>query len=90
MDIVAIFAAPSAVQSDNGREISNGVVEEGWSMWNEWKTSHGKPRHSQTRGSVERANQDVENVLSRRLETNRSCKSRQGLRFVQKDHMQPI
>jgi len=28
------------------------------------KIVHGKPRHSQSQGSVERANQDIENMLA--------------------------
>lgn len=32
-------------------------------MWDEPKIVHGKPRHSQSQGSVERANQDIEKML---------------------------
>ncbi|KAF0759130.1 KRAB-A domain-containing protein 2-like [Aphis craccivora] len=31
---------------------------------NDLKIVHGKPRHSQSQGSVERANQDIENMLA--------------------------
>nr|XP_022920896.1 KRAB-A domain-containing protein 2-like [Onthophagus taurus] len=40
-------------------------------MWKEPKILHGKPSHSQSQGSVERANQDIEKMVS------------EGLRFVQ-------
>ena len=33
-------------------------------MWPGSKLFHGKPRHSQSQGSVERANKDVEAMLA--------------------------
>ena len=33
-------------------------------MWNGVKIVHGKSKHSESQGSVERANQDVENMLA--------------------------
>jgi len=33
-------------------------------MWNNLKIVHGKSRHSQSQGSVERANQDIQNILT--------------------------
>lgn len=83
IDIFTIFGAPSVLQSDNGREFSNRIIEEACSMWSDLKIVHGKPRHSQTQGSVERANQDIENMLSSWLESNQTCKWSEGLRFVQ-------
>jgi hypothetical protein len=64
LDIFTIFGAPCILQSDNGREFVNKVIEELCSTWEELKIVHGKPRHSQSQGSVERANQDVENMLA--------------------------
>ncbi len=58
-------------------------VEEACTMWPDLKIVHGKPRHSQTQGSVERANQDIENMLSSWLENNHTSKWSEGLRFVQ-------
>lgn len=71
LDIFTIFGAPCVLQSDNGREFSNRVIEEVCSMWSELKIVHGKPRHSQSQ-SVERANQDIENILSTWLETHKT------------------
>lgn len=64
LDIFIIFGAPSILQSDNGHEFSNKIVEEACSMWDELKIVHGKLRHSQSQGSAELANQDVENMLT--------------------------
>ena len=47
------------------------------------KIVHGKPRHSQSQGSVERANQDVENMLSSWLIDNQTMHWSEGLQFVQ-------
>lgn len=52
-------------------------------MWPELKIIHGKPRHSQSQGSVERANQDVENMLTTWMQTENNSHWSQGLRFVQ-------
>ncbi|XP_071055094.1 KRAB-A domain-containing protein 2-like [Onthophagus taurus] len=64
VDIFTTFGAPVVLQSDNGREFCNRIIEELKSLWPELKLVHGKPRHSQSQGSVERANQDVENMLT--------------------------
>jgi hypothetical protein len=52
-------------------------------MWEDLKIVHGKPRHSQSQGSVERANQDVENILATWLQDNKTKKWSEGLKFVQ-------
>jgi hypothetical protein len=33
-------------------------------MWEDIKNVHGKPRHNQSQGSVERANRDIEDMLA--------------------------
>ena len=83
LDIFTILGAPSILQSDNGREFCNQVIEEICAMWDGLKIVHGKPRHSQSQGSVERANQDVENMLSSWLLDNNTAHWVEGLRFVQ-------
>ena len=42
------------LHSDNGREFANKVVKEVLNMWPDCKFVHGKPRHSQSQGSIER------------------------------------
>ncbi|KAH0810939.1 hypothetical protein GEV33_011852 [Tenebrio molitor] len=63
MDIFCIFGAPFILQSDNGREFSNKIIEAFKDLWPGLKLVHGKPRHSQSQGSVERSNQDVRDML---------------------------
>ncbi|CAJ0917419.1 unnamed protein product, partial [Mesorhabditis belari] len=49
---------------DNGRELANKPLEEVVAQWPGCKIVHGKPRHSQSQRSVERANTDIEDILS--------------------------
>ncbi|KAJ8895581.1 hypothetical protein PR048_000917 [Dryococelus australis] len=63
LDIFCLPGAPNILRSDNGREFCNKVIEASVAKWNGIKTVHGKPRHSQSKGSVERANQDVRDSL---------------------------
>jgi hypothetical protein len=63
IDIFCTFGAPSILQSDNGREFVNCIIDEIKNMWPQLKIVHGKPRHSQSQGSVERANRDVKDIL---------------------------
>uniref|UniRef100_A0A8D8Q4X0 KRAB-A domain-containing protein 2 n=1 Tax=Cacopsylla melanoneura TaxID=428564 RepID=A0A8D8Q4X0_9HEMI len=83
LDIFTTFGAPCILHSDNGREFCNKVIQNMCEMWGEMKIVHGKPRHSQSQGSVERANQDIENMLATWMETNKTSKWSEGLKFVQ-------
>ena len=83
VDIFCMRGAPTVLQSDNGREFSNKVVKAVLKEWPECRLVHGKPRHSQSQGSVERANRDVENILTCWLRDNEASNWSKGLRFVQ-------
>jgi transposase InsO family protein len=83
LDIFTTFGAPNILHSDNGREFFNQIIKSLCEMWNDIKIVHGKPRHSELQGSVERANQDVENTLATWMERNNTTKWMEGLRFVQ-------
>jgi hypothetical protein len=52
IDIFCLFGAPFILQSDNGREISNKIIQNSADMWPRMKLVHGKTRHSQSQGSV--------------------------------------
>ncbi|QQP31420.1 Uncharacterized protein FKW44_025029, partial [Caligus rogercresseyi] len=75
--------APQILQSDNGREFANKIVLELVHMWPECKLVHGKPRHSQSQGSVERANRDIQDILMMWQRDNKTTKWSDGLWFVQ-------
>jgi hypothetical protein len=52
-------------------------------MWPELKIVRGKPRHSQSQGSIERANQDVHSMLITWTQTNKTSHWAEGLQFIQ-------
>ncbi|XP_025201180.1 KRAB-A domain-containing protein 2-like [Melanaphis sacchari] len=83
IDIFCTFGAPSILQSDNGREFVNCIIDELKNMWPQLKIIHGKPCHSQSQGSVERANRDVQDILRAWMSDNKSNKWSEGLRFCQ-------
>ncbi|XP_060846515.1 KRAB-A domain-containing protein 2-like [Rhopalosiphum padi] len=72
IDIYTIFGAPAILHSDNGREFVNSIITNLNEMWGDIKIVHGKPRHSQTQGSIERANRDVEEILASWMTDNKS------------------
>jgi hypothetical protein len=47
------------------------------------KIVHGKPRQSQSQGSVERSNQDVRDMLVAWMSDNNTKTWSEGLRFIQ-------
>jgi transposase InsO family protein len=57
--IFSLLGAPDILQSDNGREFANRLVESVAAGWPGCKIVHGKARHSQSQGSVERCNRDI-------------------------------
>lgn len=83
MKIFTIFGAPNILQSDNGREFTAKVIEELTAMWPGCKIVHGSPRRPQTQGSVERSNQDVENMLRSWMSDNKSTNWSLGCYHVQ-------
>lgn len=76
IDISCTFGAPSMLQSDNGREFVNCIIEELTVMWR-------FARHSQSQGSVERGNRDVEEMIRAWMIDNDSTQWSEGLRFCQ-------
>ena len=71
------------LQSDNGKEFANQVTNVLKNMWPELKLVHRKPKHSQSQGSVERASQDVQNMMKTCMQTNKSTHWAESLRFIQ-------
>ena len=65
-EVFGTLGAPRILQSDNGREFVNNVVRNLLNFWPDYKVVHGRPRHSQSQGSVERSNLDIQ-VLTNTL-----------------------
>ena len=64
LDIFLLFGAPHILQSDNGREFTANVIKELKDLWPEYCIVHGKPRHPQSQGSVERGNADIKDITA--------------------------
>ena len=77
-----IIGAPAILQSDNGREFVNEVVHRMLEDFN-IKMVNGKPRHSQSQGSVERGNKDIEDLLFTWQRTNNTSKWAEALPTIQ-------
>ncbi|CAJ0947812.1 unnamed protein product, partial [Mesorhabditis belari] len=83
MEIFGTYGAPKILQSDNGKEFANRLVKELVNRWPSCRIVHGRPRHSQSQGSVERANQDVEKILCTQLREQQSTRWARILPIVQ-------
>ncbi|XP_076089944.1 KRAB-A domain-containing protein 2-like [Mytilus galloprovincialis] len=83
LDIFLLFGAPHILQSDNGREFTAHIITELKSLWSELVIVHGRPRHPQSQGSVERANADIKEMLISWMNDNDTRQWSEGLRFVQ-------
>ena len=81
--IFAMQGAPILLQSDNGKEFVNGVLKELETLWPGLKIFHGRPRHSQSQGSVEKLNQIVEKLIHKYMRENPTKGWVSGLPIVQ-------
>jgi hypothetical protein len=73
MDIFYMFSAPFILQSDNGREFVNKILQNLADMCPGMKLVHGKLRHSQSQGSVERSNEPTCWLLGCPTTTRKPC-----------------
>ena len=83
MDIFLLMGAPVILQSDNGSEFTSHVITELKEVWPTLKLVHGKPRHPQSQGSVERANGDIKDMLVAWMADNETQDWATGIKFVQ-------
>jgi len=83
MEIFCTFGAPFILQSDNGRDFANKIIQNVADMWPGMKLVHGKPRHSQSQRSVEGSNQDFRDMLVAWMSDNNTKTWSEGLRFIQ-------
>ena len=84
IEIFTLLGPPVILQSDNGREFKNKeIIDEVVALWPGLKMVHGKPRHSQSQGSVERANRDIENLIACWQAENNSTNWAKALQIIQ-------
>ena len=77
------FGAPQILQSENGSESTAHVIDELELLRPDLLKIHGKPRHPQSQGSVERLNCDIKDMLIAWFGDNHSENWPHSLRFVQ-------
>ena len=83
LDIFLLLGAPAILQSDNGTEFTAHVISELNEFWPRLVMVHGKPRHPQSQGSVERANGDIKDMLVAWLADNQTEDWVTDIKFVQ-------
>ena len=83
LDIFLLIGAPAILQSDNGSEFTALVIQELKIVWPTLVMVHGKPRHPQSQGSVERANGDIKDMLIAWMGDNSTADWSTGIKFVQ-------
>lgn len=83
LDIMLTDGAPVILQSDNGKEFVASVIKELKILWPDLHIIHGRPRHPQSQGSVERANGIVKTLLGVWMRTNQKTNWSLGIKFVQ-------
>lgn len=83
LDIFLLLGAPNILQSDNGAEFTAHIITDLKDLWPECKIVHGKPRHPQSQGSVERANADIKDMVITWMRENHSKDWPVGVKFVQ-------
>ena len=64
ISIFSIFGAPIILQSNNGREFVDGVITELKEMWTGLQIVYGCPIHLQSKGSMEKSNGDIQDMLN--------------------------
>ncbi|XP_064120901.1 KRAB-A domain-containing protein 2-like [Macrobrachium nipponense] len=80
---ILLFGAPAILQSDNGSEFTPHVIRELKDLWPDLIMVHGKPRHLQSQGSVERANGNIKDMFIAWMSDNNTQDWSIGVRFVQ-------
>lgn len=83
LPIFLTFGAPNILHCDNGREFFNKIIMDLCSKWEGVQIVHGKTHHSQCQGSIERANQDFQNILRAMMHDKKTTKWSEALPFVQ-------
>ncbi|CAF4424932.1 unnamed protein product, partial [Didymodactylos carnosus] len=79
VNIFSLFGALTILQSDNGREFVNHIIDSLAELWPGLKVVHGKPRHQQSQGSVEKCNHDIETKLTVWMQEHRRAKWTEGV-----------
>lgn len=83
LDIFLIFGAPVVLQSHDGIELINEVMQELKYLWPQLSLVHGKPGQSQSQDLAEYSRGSIEEMLIECMIDNNSWDCSLGIRFVQ-------
>ena len=87
LDIFCDSGPPHILHSDNGKEFSNNLLFTTLATkWPTIKIVHGKSRHPESQGAVERANRDIKDCLFGMMHDNNDHCWVKYLRWVQWNH----
>jgi hypothetical protein len=81
-EIFTIFGSPLILHSDNGKEFVADVISELLELWPDIKVIHGRPRHPQSQGCVERGNKILQERLGKWMASTESTGWSVGLPLV--------
>ncbi|CAG8682213.1 7422_t:CDS:2, partial [Gigaspora rosea] len=83
-EIFTIFGPPTILHSDNGAQFISDLISDLCNLWIPIKIKiiHGRPRHPQSQGSVERGNEILKNKLSYWLDETKNNNWPLGLNHV--------
>ncbi|CAG8855262.1 19807_t:CDS:1, partial [Gigaspora margarita] len=78
-NIFIIFGPPVILHTDNGKEFTASIIRQLISLWPGIRIINGRPRHPESQGSIEKANDSLERKLSKWMEDEKSTNWTQGL-----------
>jgi hypothetical protein len=81
--VFSLIGAPAILQSDNGKEFRNKLIRELILLWPDCKMVHGRARHPQSQGSVEKSNDTLQRLLGTWMRESASLKWAVGIKVVQ-------
>lgn len=81
--IFSIIGPPCILQMDNGGEFKNKVVRSLAKKFNGLEIVHGSPKASQSQGSVERNNREINKMVTTWMTDNATKNWSKGLRCIQ-------
>ena len=81
-EIFCQFGPPIILQSDNGKEFTSNVIKKLTDMWPSLKLIHGRVRHPQSQGLVEKGNAMLEKKIGIWMEQNNTQNWTVGLNYI--------
>ena len=81
-ELFTAFGPPTILQTDNGKEFTAQIIRKLTEFWPTIQIINGRPRHPQSQGLIERANDVLQQKLSKWLEDRGTNNWANGLYWV--------